>query len=374
VNGWREERSVTPIVLLLQSNSLIMTSFYPGPSQVHDKVPQYVKEAYRKGILSLNHRSDEFMALYKKTDSILKDKLDIPVNYSILFTSSATECWEILAQSIVKKESLHIYNGAFGEKWFDYSKRLNPDARAFIFDQESELNPKDISFSESELICITQNETSNGTQISNELIASIQMNNPKSLIAVDATSSMAGIELDFQHADIWFASVQKCFGLPAGLAILVCSPKAIKVIKSVKENKHYNSLAFMNEMMEKWQTSYTPNVLGIYLLMRVLKDSKKIRSVHKQIEARAKAWYEFFKDGKNLKCYIQNQQVLSRTVITITGSPGLLNKVKTKAKKKGFVLGEGYGKLKSVTCRIANFPALKKIEIKRLKDFLEAYR
>ncbi|HEY6437668.1 MAG TPA: hypothetical protein VIY47_13835, partial [Ignavibacteriaceae bacterium] len=128
------------------------------------------------------------------------------------------------------------------------------------------------------------------------------------------------------------------------------------------------------EMMEQWQTSYTPNVLGIYLLMRVLKDSKNIRSVHKQIEERAKAWQDFFKNGKNLRLYIRNQKVRSHTVITITGNPELLNEVKSKSKKNGFVLGEGYGKLKNETFRIANFPALKNNEIKRLKDFLKRYR
>jgi phosphoserine aminotransferase len=92
------------------------------------------------------------------------------------------------------------------------------------------------------------------------------------------------------------------------------------------------------------------------------------------MEDRANSWQEFFKEGKNLRCYIHNQKVLSNTVITITGRPELLNKVKTKAKKKGLVLGEGYGKLKSETFRIANFPALKKNEIKRLKDFLKEYK
>jgi phosphoserine aminotransferase len=184
---------------------------------------------------------------------------------------------------------------------------------------------------------------------------------------------MAGIELNFNHADIWFASVQKCFGLPAGLAVMVCSPKAIQRIKVIGENKHYNSLAFINEMMEKWQTSYTPNVLGIYLLMRVLKDSRKIRSVHKQIEARANAWHDFFKKGNHLRLYIRNQQVRSHTVITITGNPELLNEVKSQARKNGFILGEGYGKLKSETFRIANFPAIKKDNIIKLKKILKPY-
>ena len=350
-----------------------MISFYPGPSRVYDDIPKYVQDACRKGLLSMNHRSDEFMALYENTVSLLKEKLNIPESYTIIFTSSATECWEILAQSLIKKESLHIYNGGFGEKWYEYTKRLRSGAKALPFDCEQEINLKETQPSKSELICITQNETSNGTQVSDELIASIQEKHPHAVIAVDATSSMAGIALNFKHADIWFASVQKCFGLPAGLAVMVCSPKAIERIMSIKENNHYNSLVFMIEMMSKWQTSYTPNVLGIYLLMRVLNDSKNISSVHKKIETRAREWQVFFEKGNNLKLYIHNQKVRSQTVITITGNSELLTEVKTKAKKKGFLLGEGYGKLKSETFRIANFPALKKNEIKKLQDFLSPY-
>ncbi len=350
-----------------------MTSFYPGPSRIHDEVVAYIKDAHQEGILSMNHRSEEFMSLCEKTVALLKEKLNIPTSHTVLFTSSATECWETLAQSLVQKQSVHIFNGAFGEKWFDCTKRLKPGAKAVRFDKEKEINLKAIKFSKAELICITQNETSNGTQVSNEIIASIQKQNPKALIAVDATSSMAGIQLDFEKADIWFASVQKCFGLPAGLALMTCSPKAIAKIKSLNEKKHYNSLLFMMEMMDKWQTPYTPNVLGIYLLMRVLKKSKGIEAVHKKTEARAIAWQDFFDDEKNLRLYIQNPAVRSLTVLTITGMPDLLTTIKRKAKKKGFLLGEGYGTLRNETFRIANFPAIKSSEIKRLMKFLKRF-
>src|SRR6478609_9704252 len=263
-----------------------MISFYPGPSRVYDDIPKYVTDAHRQGILSLNHRSDEFMSLCKETVSLLKEKLNIPKNYTILFNSSATECWEVIAQSLIQKESIHIYNGAFGEKWFDYTKRLIPKAKPIKFDSQEELNASELVYKTGEVICITQNETSNGTQVNNEIIASIKKQNPNHLIAVDATSSMAGISLEFKSADIWFASVQKCFGLPAGLAVIIFSPRAIDKIKSIGEKKHYNSLLFMNEMMDKWQTSCTPNVLGIYLLMRTLKKVKAINVVNNQIVTR----------------------------------------------------------------------------------------
>ena len=90
-----------------------MISFYPGPSRVHDEIPEYVKEACKKGILSINHRSPEFMAISEKTISLLRAKLEIPVDYTVLYTTSATECWEIIAQSVIGKSSYHFFNGAF---------------------------------------------------------------------------------------------------------------------------------------------------------------------------------------------------------------------------------------------------------------------
>jgi len=351
-----------------------MISFYPGPSRVYDAIPRYVKDAHRKGLLSMNHRSDEFMRLCESTVVLLKNKLNIPQDYTVFFTSSATECWEIIAQSLIRKESIHLYNGAFGEKWYDYTKRLKPGAKPIVFDLEKPLVPRSLSFPKSELICLTQNETSNGTYVSNELIGVIRKKNPNTLLAIDATSSMAGIELNFKNADIWFASVQKCFGLPAGLALMVCSPNTIKRILAIKENNHYNSLPFIHEMMLKWQTPYTPNVLGIYLLMRVLKESKEIKDIHGKIIKRSHNWWEFFQEGDNLKLFIENESVRSHTVITVTGEPALLSKVKSDAQKKGFLLGEGYGKLKPVTFRIANFPAIRKKEITRLQHFLMAYQ
>ncbi len=350
-----------------------MISFYPGPSRVYDDIPNYVKDAHRLGILSMNHRSEEFMSMCKDTVSLLKEKLSIPKNYTIMFTSSATECWEVIAQSLIQKESIHIYNGSFGEKWFDYTKRLVSKAKATKFDLQEELNTKTQFYKTGEVICVTQNETSNGTQISNEIIASIKKQNPNHLTVVDATSSMAGIELDFKAADIWFASVQKCFGLPAGLAIMICSPKAIERIKSIGEKKHYNSLLFMNEMMDKWQTSCTPNVLGIYLLMRTLKKSKAINIIHNQIVTRFYLWEDFFSRSAKLRLLIENGFVRSFTVLTITGDQPLLEKVKADARKKGILLGEGYGAQKKETFRIANFPAIQEKEINKLKKFLSAY-
>lgn len=348
-----------------------MISFYPGPSRVYPKVPQYCQEAYKKGILSMNHRSEEFMALSKKTITLLKERLSIPKSYSVYFLSSATECWEVIAQSLITKESVHIFNGAFGKKWFDYTKRIRPHAKPFPFNREIQLNPDELIFTTGELICLTQNETSNGTHVNNKIIQSIKKNNSNHLIAIDATSSMGGISLDFNSADIWFASVQKCFGLPAGLGIMICSPEAIRQVRIKDKNFHYNSMLFLDKMMLKWQTPYTPNVLAIYLLMRVLESIKPIKGIEKATADRFKKWEDFFDNKSNLlNMLIQNKSVRSHTVIAIVTDPLLVQKVKSRAKKAGFLLGEGYGDLKDSTFRIANFPAIQRKEIAQLMDFM----
>jgi phosphoserine aminotransferase len=348
-----------------------MISFYPGPSRIYDDIPKYVKEAHREGILGIHHRSETFVDLSKKTIALLKEKLNIPSTYSIFFVSSATECWEILAQSLHSNRSYHIYNGAFGEKWYDYNHRLNNNVTALPFEAEQELQASDHEFKEAHtLICLTQNETSNGTQISNKLIKQTRKKNPFHLIAVDATSSMAGITLDFKSADIWFASVQKCFGLPAGMGIMICSKNAIARAITIAEKNHYNSLTFLIEKMEDWQTPYTPNVLSIYLLMRVLENMPTMKDIHQQTLERYQNWVDFFSNGNKFELFVSNPAVRSNTVLTIKAAEKNIKQIKKLAANAGFFLGDGYGKLKSSTFRIANFPAIKDGEIKQLKKIL----
>lgn len=344
-----------------------MISFYPGPSRVYDQIPRYVADAGSTGVLSMNHRSAEGMQLVKLTTRALQQKLGIPKSYTILFTSSATECWEIVAQSLVRDTSVHIGNGAFAQKWFTYTQALRPPGEFRKLDLET---PVPIITTQAELICLTQNETSTGTQVSMETIRALQAANPHSLIAVDATSSLGGIALDFTAADVWFASVQKCLGLPAGLGLLICSPRAVERARQLQEKSHYNSLVNQLAMAALHQTTHTPNVLGIYLLYRVMQAVSPIRTVHKRIVQQAQLWYAFFEQHPKLKALVQNPEVRSHTVIAVTAEAAIIKKVKQEARKAGLLLGEGYGPWKETTFRIANFPALKPAEIKKLMRFL----
>ena len=336
-----------------------MITFYPGPSKVYPQVAEYAAEAVRTGIVSLNHRSAGFMAIVEETVRLLHEILDIPADYHIALVSSATECWEIVAQSLTAHASLHPYSGAFGKKWAEYAYRIKPPT----------------SLNEADVLCIVQNETSNGTQVSMDTLAQFRRDF-SSLIAVDAVSSMAGVAFDWTLADVWFASVQKCFGLPAGLAVLIYSPAALKRAEEIGENDHYNSLLFIHENFAKFQTPYTPNGMGIYLLMRVLQQVPAIAEVSARTRQRAADWYTFF--GRELAnspftLLIDDPAIRSDTVIAVSGAEQAIKNIKLAAQQAGITLGNGYGDWKTTTFRIANFPAISKEEIGTLMAFFRSY-
>lgn len=334
-----------------------MISFYPGPSKVYPQVADWAAEAVRSGIVSMNHRSPEFMAMTESAIRGLHKKLALPADYHVALVSSATECWEIVAQSLTERHSFHPYRGAFGKKWMDYARRIKPAMEAQTPD----------------VVCVVQNETANGTQIDMNVLAHYRQAYPDAVLAVDAVSSMAGIMLDWSLADVWFASVQKCFGLPAGLAVLIYSPRALTRAEAIGDRNYYNSLLFLHENFSKFQTPYTPNSLGIYLLSRVLEQVPPIMDVDRITRKRAADWYAFFEHdlaGSPFSLLVDDATQRSDTVIAVTGSEADIAALKAAAKQAGLLLGNGYGDWKNNTFRIANFPAISEDEIDTLKEFL----
>lgn len=330
--------------------------------------------AYEEGILSIPHRSERFVKMSRQTVSLLRKKLNIPQDFYIYFVSSATECWEIVAQSLTRHKSFHLYNGAFGEKWMDYARRIRPETSGAAFDLQEEIPVMDLQVdADTDLICITQNETSNGTQIKENTILNLFNRCRDQLIAVDATSSMAGLNLKYIKADIWFASVQKCFGLPAGLGVLVCSPRAIFRAKEINEKGHYNSLVTLYEKMLNFQTSITPNVLNIYLLSKVMEQREPIKVLDQMLLKRAQELYHFFEGFTQFSLLVNNPDVRSPTVLALQGNEKMIDEIKKNALRHGIQLGNGYGKWAKNTFRVANFPAHTDEDFDLLKRFFQTY-
>ncbi|WP_375578387.1 aminotransferase class V-fold PLP-dependent enzyme [Marivirga tractuosa] len=332
-------------------------NFYPGPSKLYPQVAGYFQEAIDLGILERNHRSDSFQELFSTTKSLLKSKLNIPLDYEIVVVSSATECWEIIAQSFILNKSYHFFNGAFGEKWWSYTQKIHSSSEAISFGLEENPTLQSVD-KNAELLAFTHNETSNGTAILEQFQKQLRTKFPNSLIAYDATSSMAGYEFDWDLGDIWYASVQKCFGLPAGLAVMVVSPKALNQAKEINENEHYNSFNFIIKNAQNNQTHHTPNISNVFLLNRLMQNVENISAIHQNLVVRKDLFYNEIQKIKKLNSLVHSNEFQSDTVFCLKGEVDVVQKLKEEAEKEGIILGNGYGDLRDNTFRIANFPAI----------------
>src|SRR6185369_12870969 len=251
--------------------------FTVGPSQLYPSVPTHIKTALKENIFSLSHRSKAFVAIYKEASDNLRKLLGIPTTHHVFFTSSALEGMERTIQNTVHKNSFHFVNGSFSREFWQIAVDLKKNAeRADIpngegFDFPTVTIPKN-----TEVICIVQNETSTGVAIPMEHIYTVKKKHPSALIAIDVVSSIPYTTIDFSLIDIVLFSVQKGFGLPAGLGVLIVNDKALKKAALLEKKNvpigSYHSFPKLFEFEQKFQTRETPNVSAIYLLEKVTKD------------------------------------------------------------------------------------------------------
>ena len=157
------------------------------------------------------------------------------------------------------------------------------------------------------------------------------------------------------------------------MGILLLSRKAKEKVARKGEGGRYNSLSFMLENAANYQTHYTPNVLGIYLLYRVLQDLDPIAQVDARLRQRMANLEKIVAQSSVFKLLVDNSVTRSTTVAAIAAEDQVIVAVKKSAEKVGMQLGGGYGPLKSSSFRVANFPAITDLEFGRMVDFLGSY-
>lgn len=345
--------------------------FTVGPSQLYPTVPKHIKNALKENIFSLSHRSQQFIDIYEGTAQNLRKLLNIPMTHHIFFTSCALEGMERTIQNTVEKHSFHFVNGSFSKEFWQIATDLKknalrhdaPNGEGFDFTKVT--IPK-----KNELICIIQNETSTGVSIPMEDIYTLKKKYPSMLLAIDVVSSIPYTSIDFSLIDIVLFSVQKGFGLPAGLGVMIVNDKAIAKSKMLDTKNlsigSYHNFLKLFEFEQKFQTRETPNVANIFLLKQITQDllSVGINTIQEQTEKKAKLLYAYFDNHKKYKPYVSDP-FRSKTTIVIDVK-GESEKIVKLVAQKGYILAQGYGKRKHEHIRIANFPSLSVSDIKKL--------
>ncbi len=352
--------------------------FTPGPSALYFTVEEHLKHALRDQVMEINHRSSQAEGYFFDAVSNLKSLMNIPEEYEIFFLSSATEIWERQLHNLVSEKSYHYCYGAFSNRFYDFASKwgLNAIKQESEFGELPETNPSEIP-NDVELITLALNETSTGVSFPIEDFEAIRAAHPDKLIAVDGVSAFPVIDIEFSKIDSAYFSVQKCFGLPAGLGVWIVSPRAIaKAEEKLAEGQSigsYQAIPNLLKNSKKGQTSFTANVLNIYLLSKVSGDmlEKGIESI--RIEANYKAaLLNHLADSNNyLEPFVTEKRLKSKTVMVAnTQIPS--DQIIDVLARKGFIIGNGYGKFKGKQIRIASFPTHSKEQMELLVDTINS--
>jgi len=351
--------------------------FTPGPSELYPNIDQYLQEGFDRDLYSVSHRSGAYKEIHKAAVEGLKQLISLPDNYNIFFLGSATEAWERIIQNVVVNKSFHFVNGSFSKKFYQYAQQSGIEATAKEvapsegFDSIS----REAIDSDTELICFTHNETSTGVSTSFEDIYATKERFPDSLIAVDVVSSLPYPEIDFSKIDSAFFSVQKCFGLPAGLGVWLVNDRFIEKAKQKKEagqllHPHHNVFQ-LKKQADAYQTPSTPNVLNIFLLSKVIEamNNKTSEVIRQETDTKAKMLYDFVANHEDFDFAVANPDHRSQTVVVAKSkkSAAELNEILAP---HNLAIGSGYGEFKTSQIRIANFPAHSIEDTQRLIEIL----
>jgi phosphoserine aminotransferase len=346
--------------------------FTAGPSQLYSSVPKYIEEALAADIPSISHRGQQFVDIFNDTRASLKELLNVPEDFEILFFSSATEIWERIIQNCVESVSTHFVNGSFGERFHWTAKMLGkkPTIIEAPFGEGFTISKVKVP-DNSELMAFTHNESSSGVMWQVEDIYALGEKYPDKLIAIDVVSSIPYPKIDYEKVDLVYFSVQKGFGLPSGLGVLIASPRAMSKQRDML-NKGiltgtYHSFNVMKNFADKGQTTETPNVLNIYLLGKICREyiDYGIGNIRKETDEKAAMLYDYFEKHDRFSLSVKNKRDRSQTLVVVN-TGGESKKIVKFLETLDIEIGYGYADAKETQIRIANFPAHSKEDVERL--------
>ncbi len=281
-------------------------NFYAGPSIL----PAYTIENTAKGILELegaglsvmeiSHRSKEFMAIMEESLSLIKELLDVPQGYHVLFLGGgASMQFCMVPYNLMQKKAAYLNTGSWA------SKALK---EAGFFGEAVEVaSSKDKNFSyipkgyelpaDADYFHITTNNTIYGTEISEDLDV------PMTLVA-DMSSDIFSRPMDVSKYGIIYGGAQKNLA-PSGLAFVIIREDILgKVDRPIPTMLDYRT------HIEKGSMFNTPPVVPIFAALQTLKWLKEnggMSAMQKINVEKAALLYDEINRNPLFKCTVEDE-------------------------------------------------------------------
>ena len=240
--------------------------FIPGPTNM----PEELRKAC--DIPTLDHRSPAFGRMFRPAVAGVKRVLKMSAGEVFLLPSTGTGGWEAAISNTLSPGDtvLAARFGMFSHRWIDMCQRhgLAVEILETPWGQGAPVARIEAALRADtahkiKVVLATHNETATGVKSDIAGIrAAMDAAGHPAMLFVDGVSSIASMPFDFDGwgVDIAVAGSQKGFMLPAGLAILGVSPKALAAMDTARLPRCFFDLADQIRSNATGGFPYTPPV------------------------------------------------------------------------------------------------------------------
>ena len=320
-------------------------------------------------VMEMSHRSKAYDEIIKTAEADLRELMNIPDNYKVLFLQGgASQQFAMIPMNLMKnKVADYIVTGQWAKKAYQEAQKYGKVNKiASSEDQTFSYIPdcSDLPISEdADYVYICENNTIYGTKFKE-----LPNTKGKDLVS-DVSSCFLSEPVDVSKYAVIYGGVQKNIG-PAGVVIVIIREDLITedVLPGTPTMLTYKTHADADSLYN------TPPAYGIYICGKVFKWLKSMGGLEKikeMNEEKAKILYDFLDESKLFKGTVAAKDRSLMNVPFVTGNTELDAKFVKEAKEAGFENLKGHRSVGGMRASIYN--AMPKEGVEALVAFMKKF-
>ncbi|MBM7662109.1 phosphoserine aminotransferase [Bacillus mesophilus] len=350
-------------------------NFSAGPSVLPKPVLEKVQEellSYQglgMSVMEMSHRSQYFEEIIKQAENLLRQLMNIPQNYKVLFIQGGAS----LQFSMVPMNLLHQYHhayyvdsGSWSEKAIKEAKKhgeitILASSKEENYTKIPPINLLDIK-SNADYLHITTNNTIEGTRFS-----TLPETGNIPLVA-DMSSNILSEVYDVSKFGLIYAGAQKNIG-PAGLTVVIVREDLLGAFQ--KENPTMLNYETYSSSGSLYNTPPTFPIYVTKLVLEWLQALGGVTEMEKINRAKANLLYAFIEESS---LFVSRVEVSSRSLMNIpftTSSDQLNSEFLQFAASKGLITLEGHRSTGGMRASIYNAMPIEGVE--KLVDCMKEF-
>lgn len=322
-----------------------------------------------QSVMEMSHRSKEYQAIIDSVEAKLRDLMNIPENYKVLFLQGgASSQFAMIPLNLMNKNGKadFVLTGQWANKAYQEASRYGKcnavaSSKDKTFSYIPELDKSKFD-PEADYFHICYNNTIYGTRF-NELPDTGDVP-----IIADMSSCILSEPVDVSKYGMIYAGAQKNMG-PAGLTVVIIREDLVgNAMESTPTMFNYQIHVDNGSMYN------TPPTYGIYILGLVLDwvaEKGGLEAMAELNKAKAAILYDFLDESKLFKATVEGKDRSLMNVPFVTGNEELDAKFVAESKKAGFINLKGHRSVGGMRASIYNAMPIE--GVKALVDFMRKF-